>query len=192
MWKPCRDTTSHIGLVSKGQVRLINPMPLLSLAEYRVKCYFSHKVTVTSSCGNILRRFSNDWLGFSHILNCDDLFWTQTASECVSSIHVIMESVRYIMFQVIFNQQMYLVAVPGSCFEIPSETPVELLFFSIAHAQFLFFFQIYSWPWLFSNEHVDFKGDFYLLKRREHSLNCIISQIKCNYQLRNHPPLIKW
>ena len=53
MWKPCRDTTPHIGLVSKGQVRLINPMPLLSLAEYRVKCDFSHKVTVTSSGGNI-------------------------------------------------------------------------------------------------------------------------------------------
>ena len=57
----------------------------------------------------------------------------QIACECVSSIHVIMESVRYVMFHVIFNQHMYVVAAPGSCFEIPSETPVELLFFSIAY-----------------------------------------------------------
>ena len=54
MWKPCRDTKAHIDLVSKEKVKLINPMPLLSLAEYRVKCDFSHKVTVTSSGGNIL------------------------------------------------------------------------------------------------------------------------------------------
>ena len=54
MWKPCRDTKAHIDLVSKEKVRLINPMPLLSLAEYRVKCDLSHKVMVTSSGGNIL------------------------------------------------------------------------------------------------------------------------------------------
>ena len=54
MWKPCRDTKAHIDLVSKEKVKLINPMPLLSLAEYRMKCDFSHKVMVTSSDGNIL------------------------------------------------------------------------------------------------------------------------------------------
>ena len=57
----------------------------------------------------------------------------QITSEWISSIHVIMKSVRYVMLHVIFKQNVYLVAVPGPCFEIPSETPVELLFFNIAY-----------------------------------------------------------
>ena len=44
-----------------------------------------------------------------------------------------MESARYVMLHVIFNQHMHLVAVPGTCFDTPSETLVELLFFSIAY-----------------------------------------------------------
>ena len=103
-----------------------------------------------------------------------------------------MESAQYVKLPVIFNQQMYLVAVSGPCFEIISETPVELLFFSTAynylkemHMRSCFFLQIFSWPLPFSNEPVVFKVDSNLLKGKEHSLNCIISQIKRNYQLQS-------
>ena len=76
------------------------------------------------------------------------------------------------MLHVTFNQNVYLVAVPGPCFDTSSETPVEFLFFSIAYNYLKemhtfiigFFFQNFTWPLPFSNEPDDFKMDSSLLK----------------------------